>query len=130
MVSKASCTSRVRFRRSLRLLKVCRPFISISNEGFIQGQFSSTETVRIAKEATITILESALKRGANIKRIVITSSIAAVWTKQDEPRTFSEDDWNEYTLPRYEAGQRDPVTAYFASKLLSERGQSRVVLYR
>lgn len=89
------------------------------------AHFARAETVRIAKEATVAVLKSALKNGANVKRIVITSSIGAVWTNQAEPRTFSEDDWNEHTLPKYESGQRDPVTAYFASKLLAERGWQR-----
>ncbi|KAJ3534910.1 hypothetical protein NMY22_g6723 [Coprinellus aureogranulatus] len=79
------------------------------------------ETIRIAKEATTGVLHSALKSGTSINRIVVTSSIGAVWTYQAEPRTFTELDWNEHTLPKYESGQRDPITAYFAAKILSER---------
>ena len=58
-----------------------------------------------------------------MKRIVITSSVGTVWTAQSEPRTFTEEDWNEHTMHDYEAGHRDPETTYYSSKILAEKGQ-------
>ncbi|KAJ7869111.1 D-lactaldehyde dehydrogenase [Mycena olivaceomarginata] len=59
----------------------------------------------------------------SVKRIVMTSSSAAVLQIQAEPKTFSELDWNEQA-PREaaEMGRAAPaMTKYRASKALSER---------
>ncbi|KAF8326995.1 uncharacterized protein EI90DRAFT_3156366 [Cantharellus anzutake] len=48
-----------------------------------------------AVEGTLGILRSAQQFGHNIKRIVITSSIASILESKDVPSyTFTEDDWN------------------------------------
>ncbi|KAJ3526558.1 hypothetical protein NMY22_g10113 [Coprinellus aureogranulatus] len=81
------------------------------------------DTVRIAQEAAVGILKSALRKGNQVKRVVITSTFATIWTPtdQDKPRTFTEKDHNEATMPKWEAGERDHLTVYFASKILEER---------
>ncbi|KAJ3540762.1 hypothetical protein NMY22_g4164 [Coprinellus aureogranulatus] len=79
------------------------------------------DTLRIAVEAVNGVLESALENGNKLKRIVFTSTIATIWTDRAEPRTFNENDWNEMTMPKIEAGERDYMSVYFASKILAER---------
>ncbi|KAJ3540770.1 hypothetical protein NMY22_g4156 [Coprinellus aureogranulatus] len=60
----------------------------------------------------------------NVKRIVITSSVAAVAFASPEPRTFTEADWNDHVV---EQVLKEGVTAsnlvYRASKCLAERGK-------
>ncbi|KAF7376957.1 Ketoreductase azaE [Mycena sanguinolenta] len=82
-----------------------------------------TEFIRPAIHGTLGILQSAAKYGTSVKRVVITSSCAAVLQIQAEPRTFSELDWNEQA-PREvtEMGRSAPaMTKYRASKTLAER---------
>ena len=61
-----------------------------------------------------------------MKRFVFTSTIGTVWTVQPDARTFNEEDWNENTMPDYEAGHRDLETTYFSSKIFAERGEIHV----
>lgn len=60
----------------------------------------------------------------NIKRVVVTSSCAAVLTISKEPRTFTEVDWNEQATKEIEEKGRDAlnISKYRASKTLGERG--------
>ncbi|KAF8999637.1 hypothetical protein BDQ17DRAFT_1360724 [Cyathus striatus] len=81
------------------------------------------EFYRPAIRGTVGILESALKNGLSIKRIVITSSCASVMSPPSVPTKFSEKDWNE-TSPREVAEQgraAAPITKYRASKTLAEK---------
>ncbi|KAJ7103957.1 hypothetical protein B0H15DRAFT_766839 [Mycena belliarum] len=76
-----------------------------------------------AIKGTVGILESALKHGTSVKRIVVTSSTAAILQVEKDPKTFSELDWNEQA-PRElaEHGSAVPtITKYRASKTLAER---------
>lgn len=58
-----------------------------------------------------------------MKRIIVTSSCAAVLQVEPEPKTFSELDWNEQaTREVKELGRTAPgITKYRASKTLAER---------
>ncbi|KAJ3519299.1 hypothetical protein NMY22_g13267 [Coprinellus aureogranulatus] len=78
------------------------------------------ETIRLAVDGTLGLLKSAVQNGKNIKRIVITSSIAAIETQQTEPRTFSEADWNE-SAEAQSKDVSDPFFPYRASKTFAER---------
>ncbi|KAJ6484059.1 NAD(P)-binding protein [Mycena sanguinolenta] len=81
------------------------------------------EFIRPAIHGTLGILQSAAKYGKSVKRVVITSSCAAVLQIQVEPKIFSELDWNEQA-PRevVEMGRSAPaMTKYRASKTLAER---------
>ncbi|KAF8999630.1 hypothetical protein BDQ17DRAFT_1308413 [Cyathus striatus] len=81
------------------------------------------ELYRPAIRGTVGILESALKNGPSIKRIVVTSSCASVMSPPSVPTKFSEKDWNE-TSPRVVAEQgraAAPITKYLASKTLAEK---------
>lgn len=76
-----------------------------------------------AVNGTVSVLKSA-KDSKSIKRIVITSSFAAVVdTSKPVPTKFTEDDWNEFSPKTLEEKGKDvsPVDAYRASKTLAER---------
>ncbi|KAJ3520386.1 hypothetical protein NMY22_g12784 [Coprinellus aureogranulatus] len=75
----------------------------------------TAETIRPAVDGTLGLLKSAVQNGENIKRIVITSSTAAIATQQTEPRTFSEADWNE-SAEAQSKDVSDPFFPYRASK--------------
>ena len=72
---------------------------------------------------TTGILRSALQHAPSVKRIVVTSSCAAVLTPSTEPRVFSEEDWNEASIAEVkEKGRAAGAPAkYRASKTLAER---------
>ena len=76
-----------------------------------------------AVQGTTRILESALAHGKNVKRVVITASVASVVTVQSEPRVFSEADWNEASIAQVrELGAKaHNGTKYQASKTLAEK---------
>jgi len=77
-----------------------------------------------AIKGTVGILESAMKNAPQVKRIVVTSSTAAVMdTDSKFPGTFSEKDWNVSSGERIkEKGRSAPqADKYRASKALAER---------
>jgi len=69
------------------------------------------------------IMHSALKHGTSLKRIVITSSMAAVMYHCDDSVTYSEKDWNETAVAECEqkAENATPIAKYCASKVKAER---------
>ncbi|KAJ7109565.1 D-lactaldehyde dehydrogenase [Mycena crocata] len=74
-------------------------------------------------QGTLGVFQSAQTQGKSIKRIVMTSSSAAVLQIQVEPKMFSEPDWNEQA-PKEAAElgrEAPPMTKYRASKALQER---------
>ncbi|TFL00657.1 D-lactaldehyde dehydrogenase [Pterulicium gracile] len=76
-----------------------------------------------AVNGTISVLKSALKNGKNVKRVVITSSCAAVQKAVTEPQTFTEEDWNQASIDEVETKGKDAsnIMKYCASKTLAER---------
>lgn len=58
-----------------------------------------------------------------VKRIVITSSCAAVLKPKPRPATFSEADWNDEAIKEVEEKgmKTHPLTIYMASKTLAEK---------
>lgn len=61
----------------------------------------------------------------NVKRIVVTSSCAAISTTRPPPAKFSDKDWNT-TSPKEVEEQGDkaaPGLVYRASKTLAEKGR-------
>ncbi|KAH9855692.1 D-lactaldehyde dehydrogenase [Lenzites betulinus] len=75
---------------------------------------------------TSRLLGSALENRATVKRVVITSSVAAIVTPPapgDAPRVYSEEDWNEVSVKEVETKGRAaaPMHKYRASKVLAER---------
>ncbi|KAI0200540.1 putative NAD dependent epimerase/dehydratase [Astrocystis sublimbata] len=81
-----------------------------------------TEILDPAIKGTTSILEAIKKYAPTVKRVVITSSFAAILTAEElgnANRTWSEADWNPST---YEDGLTGaPGTTYRVSKTLAER---------
>ncbi|KAJ7342555.1 hypothetical protein DFH08DRAFT_874511 [Mycena albidolilacea] len=74
-------------------------------------------------KGTLSMLNSAMKHGKYVKRVVLTSSTAAVLQDDSEPKTFSELDWNEQVLQQIsEKGSvASGHTKYRAAKVRGER---------
>ncbi|KAK7472035.1 hypothetical protein VKT23_000146 [Stygiomarasmius scandens] len=81
------------------------------------------ELIGPAVKGTTGILESILKNGQNVKRVVITSSTAAVLRVVTSPTVFSEKDWNDQAIQEVEEKGRAVLNAvkYRASKTLAEK---------
>jgi nucleoside-diphosphate-sugar epimerase len=60
----------------------------------------------------------------SVKRVVYTSSTAAIHRVATEPKIFSEKDWNEQSIDEIKELGRNAsgVTKYRASKTLAEKG--------
>ncbi|KAJ3561372.1 hypothetical protein NP233_g10238 [Leucocoprinus birnbaumii] len=80
------------------------------------------ELIAPAIAGTVSILRSASKE-RSLKRIVFTSSTAAVMVPVSEPTTFNESDWNTVSVEAVErlGKQALPMHKYRASKTLAER---------
>jgi nucleoside-diphosphate-sugar epimerase len=72
---------------------------------------------------TTSILKSTLKCGTGVKRIVLTSSTAAVHDEDTTPREYDEKSWNKAAIATVESqgSAAGPVAIYAASKTLAER---------
>ncbi|EGW33106.1 uncharacterized protein SPAPADRAFT_150751 [Spathaspora passalidarum NRRL Y-27907] len=73
-----------------------------------------------AVNGTKNVLQSVLTHGPQIKRMVLTSSVVAVfnWFKKFDPnKTYTEDDWSPIT---WEESLKDSEAGYFGSKKFSE----------
>jgi len=82
------------------------------------------ELIIPAVKGTLSILQSALKYGTRLQRVVVTGSCASVLTPGlSEPRVFSEADWNEASVIEVNEKGREahPMSKYRASKALAEK---------
>ncbi|KAJ6531438.1 hypothetical protein DFH09DRAFT_1183626 [Mycena vulgaris] len=81
------------------------------------------ELLEPAIKGTVGILESALKYGKSVKRVVVTSSCAAVMNISSEPQVLSELDWNDQAVKEVaEQGRAASAgSKYRTSKTLAER---------
>ncbi|KAF8956234.1 D-lactaldehyde dehydrogenase [Flammula alnicola] len=97
----------------------------IASPALLDGQIDDPEDfIRPAVHGTVGILRSALKAGAQVKRVVLTSSLAAVVTMvTGSSRTFDEKDWgDEFVKTVEEQGRMSPtIVKYAASKTLAEK---------
>ncbi|KAH7912524.1 hypothetical protein BJ138DRAFT_1112243 [Hygrophoropsis aurantiaca] len=84
-----------------------------------------SDIITPAVQGTVGMLQSALDHGKSVKRIVITSSCAAVLHFDSKPQVFDENDWNEQCLEVLARGDSDPsvtmLVKYMASKTLAEK---------
>lgn len=82
------------------------------------------ELIRPSVAGTESVLQSAFKYANDtVKRVVITSSIAAIATPDTNPRVFNETDWHEHAILEVETKGKGTSVAdmYRASKTLAER---------
>jgi nucleoside-diphosphate-sugar epimerase len=72
---------------------------------------------------TTSILNSALKHGGALKRLILTSSVAAVREDTTVPRDFNESNWNDSSVEavKTKGSAAGPVLIYLASKTLAEK---------
>ncbi|KAJ3207454.1 methylglyoxal reductase (NADPH-dependent) gre2 [Entophlyctis luteolus] len=85
---------------------------------------ATRDLVNPAVEGTLSILNAVAKHGSSVKRVVITSSVAAIRNPtQVVPGSLSEADWNTYGMAEYQRlGSATPSgIAYPASKALAEK---------
>lgn len=87
------------------------------------------ELIEPAVKGTVGVLQSVLKHGTSVKRVVITSSVAAIVRDEPTPVTFTENDWNQQSLDLVnELGEKAPNMAkYRASKTLAEKAAWKFV---
>ncbi|KAG9041793.1 methylglyoxal reductase (NADPH-dependent) gre2 [Tulasnella sp. UAMH 9824] len=82
------------------------------------------ELIEPAVKGTVGVLESIKKYAPGVKRVVITSSVAAiVYDKGREGVTYDESDWNTESPKEIDEKGRNasPIHKYRASKVLAER---------
>ncbi|TFY67709.1 hypothetical protein EVJ58_g1460 [Rhodofomes roseus] len=81
------------------------------------------ELIVPALHGTTRVLESILAHGSSVKRVVVTSSVAAVLQVQSTPRVFTEEDWNDASVVevREKGAGASQAGKYRASKTLAER---------
>jgi nucleoside-diphosphate-sugar epimerase len=79
--------------------------------------------INTAVGGTVSILNSALKAGGQLKSVVIISSIAAISGSQDAPYTYTEKDWNTFSEGEVARLGKDAPgpQIYLASKTAAER---------
>ncbi|KAI9458401.1 D-lactaldehyde dehydrogenase [Lactarius psammicola] len=72
---------------------------------------------------TTSVLNSALKHGTGVRRVVLTSSVAAVCEEHPTPREYDETSWNNAAIATVasKGSAAGPITIYLASKTLAER---------
>ncbi|KAJ3870808.1 hypothetical protein F5051DRAFT_447097 [Lentinula edodes] len=80
------------------------------------------ELIGPAINGTRSILKSALNK-SSIRRIIVTSSTAAIISSLSEPKVFSELDWNEQAIEEVKKQGKNASQAakYRASKTLAEK---------
>ena len=87
-----------------------------------------SELIAPAVAGTGSILQSAAKYGTDVKRVVVLSSCASIVEgNRTPPVTFSEEDWNNYSINEVET-KGDKATnpdKYRASKTLAEKAAWR-----
>ncbi|KAK6501415.1 methylglyoxal reductase (NADPH-dependent) gre2 [Arthrobotrys musiformis] len=89
------------------------------------------DLINPAVNGTVNLLKAAKEfAGPHLKRVVITSSFAAIVEPQEPGHTFDETQWNQHSVNLAEAFKADPTNpskqipaneAYRASKALAER---------
>ena len=63
--------------------------------------------IKPAVNGTTNILKAAKSHGKDVKRVVITSSFAAVVNNRQAGHKFTEDEWNQDSLDQYEKEGKD-----------------------
>lgn len=91
---------------------------------FREGK-SNCDFIDPGVKGTTEILNGVTRKGSGVKRVLITSSMAAVIDSSappvsDSPKIYIEEDWFE--ISRHEAEMTDnPVIPYLASKTFAEK---------
>lgn len=80
------------------------------------------ELIEPAVKGTVGVLESITKYAKDVRRVVVTSSVAAVLEPAEPPKTFDESNFNKFSIAEVEkkGGEAGPFHLYRASKALAE----------
>ena len=81
------------------------------------------EYIAPAVQGTLSVLNSTLKYGMSVKRVVVTATVGTIINIGPGPRVFSEKDWNEHSIREVneKGSAAHPLDKYGASKTLAER---------
>ncbi|WWC58970.1 uncharacterized protein I303_101515 [Kwoniella dejecticola CBS 10117] len=83
------------------------------------------ELIGPAVNGTVGILKSIANKGVKVKRVVITSSVAAIMSPESRPppQRYTSEDWNEDSIVQLarNGASSGGVVAYRASKTLAEK---------
>ena len=82
------------------------------------GRNPETDILVPAINGTLNALKAIKAFGPQIKRVVITSSIAALSSPFTKPAVLNEESWSDIT---WEQAKETPRTAYYGSKAFSEK---------
>ncbi|KAL4253690.1 NAD(P)-binding domain superfamily protein [Abortiporus biennis] len=87
------------------------------------------ELIVPAVGGTVSVLQSALKYGTDVKRVIVLSSCAAVLEPLTTPKTFNEENWNNLSIQEVEEKGKDALNSnkYRASKTLAEKAAWKFV---
>ncbi|WVR07601.1 hypothetical protein IAU60_004643 [Kwoniella sp. DSM 27419] len=92
---------------------------------YTQGVKDPQELIGPAMKGTTGILKSVQKNNPNVKRVVITSSVASVMSLESNkaPHKYTEKDWNKDSIPHVEKNGTDSNGghSYMASKTMAEK---------
>lgn len=82
-----------------------------------------SDVIEPAVKGTQGILDSILKHGPTVRRVVITSSTAAVASWPEKPTVFDESAWNDVALEMLQSkgDSASGLVVYCSSKVLAER---------
>jgi hypothetical protein len=75
------------------ILSFLKTFAFFQTHGFLNETYS--DLITPAVRGTTSILNSALKHGSTVKRLILTSSVVAVIETGTVPRVFTESNWND-----------------------------------
>mmetsp|Transcript_40378 Transcript_40378/g.62101 ORF Transcript_40378/g.62101 Transcript_40378/m.62101 type:complete len:128 (-) Transcript_40378:439-822(-) len=82
----------------------------------LENPKDDNELIKPAVEGTLTILQAAQKQ--KVKRVVLTSSVATIYSKKDKSqRNFNDTDWSDL----------EACNAYYKSKTLAEQAAWKFV---
>ncbi|KAI9509130.1 D-lactaldehyde dehydrogenase [Russula earlei] len=81
------------------------------------------ELITPAVRGTTSILSSALKHRNTVKRVIVTSSVAAIREDSPQPRIYTEGNWNNAAVEgvKTKGSAAGSAAIYLASKTLAER---------
>ena len=82
-----------------------------------------TELIEATVSGATGILASAAREGSSVRRIVITSSGAAIHSPRPDYHVFTEDEWNDYSVNEVQEKKANANISdkYRASKTIAER---------
>ncbi len=92
-------------------VKDCTYVLHVASPFIVGIPKNDDELIKPAVEGTRNVIEAAIKHG--VKRVVLTSSVAAITDTHDGKTVYSEEHWTDTNHPK--------TSAYYKSKALAEK---------